>query len=81
MSIYDVAKEVSVELDACPFCKGNAAFTINKSGQIILQHQPEAGVNCPARCEIYCDTFSQGTKWWNTRPKARWWSIRIKVGK
>lgn len=73
MSIYDAAKEISAELEPCPFCSGKANFIINKSGQIILQHQPESGVMCPARYEGYCDTFSQGIRWWNSRPKKKWW--------
>jgi len=60
-------KKESQTLSQCPFCGGKAEFVTNKSKQIILQHQPELGVICPARYEAYCDSFDQGREFWNTR--------------
>ena len=57
----------SYTLHDCPFCGGKAEFITNKSNQIIIQHLPESGVNCPARYEQYTDSFDIGRLWWNTR--------------
>lgn len=59
------AKTKSAKLNNCPFCQGVAEFVINKSNQIILQHHPISGKCCPARCEIYCETFEFGFDIWN----------------
>lgn len=55
----------------CPFCGGTAEFIFNKSNQILLQHFPKSGVNCPARCEMFCETFSFGREIWNRHNGAR----------
>jgi hypothetical protein len=60
-------KEQSACLSDCPFCGGKAEFATNKSEQILIRHFPEAGVNCPARFDQYCESFAQGRRWWNTR--------------
>ena len=60
-------KKESETLDSCPFCGGYAEFVTNKSEQIMIQHHPESGINCPARYEQYCDSFDQGRNWWNNR--------------
>lgn len=61
----EILKEESEKLDLCPFCNCKAEFITNKSKQIILQHRPEIGVVCPARCEIYCESFEFGFSLWD----------------
>lgn len=65
--IENLCKDFSYKLEKCPFCGGLAHFSKNKSEQLIINHYPESGVNCPARFEQFCDSFEQGIKWWNTR--------------
>jgi len=61
-------KKESVSLLLCPFCSGKAEFSFMNDGvRLHIHHYPEAGVNCPARFDQYCETFDQGRKWWNTR--------------
>jgi len=63
----EIIKEESEKLDVCPFCECKTEFITNKSKQIILQHRPEIGVLCPARCEIYCESFEFGFSLWNKK--------------
>lgn len=67
MRTKEELKRESATLRLCPFCNCKAEFATNKSEQILLQHYPDLGVNCPARCEIYCDTFDFGREIWNKR--------------
>ena len=60
-------KKESELLNLCPFCKGKAEFTTDKSHNLIIQHLPELGVICPARFYQVCDTFEMGRSWWNKR--------------
>jgi len=59
----------SSTLNTCPFCGGKAEFHTSKNDKapLHIHHFPDAGVNCPARFDQYCDSFEQGREWWNKR--------------
>jgi hypothetical protein len=62
--LKEECKGQSKKLPLCPFCKEKAEFVVSQSGQLMIQHFPVSGVNCPARYEQYCDSFQQGLSWW-----------------
>ena len=63
----DLLRYESTKLKPCPFCGQTAEFVTNKSGQLLIEHLPEAGVICPARYSQVCDNVEIGSSWWNTR--------------
>lgn len=72
--------EESKTLEQCPFCACVAKFSTNKSENLLLEHFPDSGVNCPARCSQICDSFDDGKRLWNTRPEVSsyTWFIDLK---
>ena len=60
-------KDPGVKLEECPFCHGGDTFFAQNGHLITINHQPAAGVVCPARMEQVCDSIFQGHGWWNNR--------------
>lgn len=65
----DVLAMRSAALQLCPFCKGKAEFYVSKNimAPLHVRHIPGSGVNCPVRWDQHCESYEQGSAWWNRR--------------